>query len=158
MPGSESALCSGSRHFRWTEAWSGASLDSILQETLPRELAWPPGSHPGHLMDVRTIGRDASGRVRTLEIVTATGTWRVQGDRIRWVLQPHGRSILRSTLFDLEVDKEDGEVVRVVARGGGNGHGVGLCQMGALEMARRGASFEDILSHYYPGTMVSALY
>jgi stage II sporulation protein D len=158
MTPSGTALCAGSRHFRWTEAWSGAGLDSVLQETLPRELAWPADRRPGRLLDLRTVGRDASGRVRALEIVTTAGTWTVRGDRIRWVLRPDGRAILRSTLFELQVEREVGEVVRVVARGGGNGHGVGLCQMGALEMARRGASAQDILSHYYPQTRVSALY
>ncbi len=34
------------------------------------------------------------------------------------------------------------------------GHGVGLCQRGAIVMARRGASFEQILSHYYRGVVV----
>lgn len=158
MPGTTNALCTASRHFRWVEAWSGAFLDSTLQETLPRELAWPPDRTPGRLLDLRTIGRDASGRVRALEIVTTKGTWLVQGDRIRWVLRPRGRTILRSTLFELEIEKHDGDIVRVVARGGGNGHGVGMCQMGALEMARRGASAVAILQHYYPGTLVSALY
>ena len=36
--------------------------------------------------------------------------------------------------------------------GRGIGHGIGLCQLGAADMARHGASFADILSHYYPNT------
>ena len=46
----------------------------------------------------------------------------------------------------------------MIARGGGNGHGVGMCQMGALEMARRGFSAEHILTHYYPGTDLGPVY
>ena len=34
----------------------------------------------------------------------------------------------------------------------GYGHGVGLSQVGANYMAKEGANFEEILSHYYPGT------
>ncbi len=37
-------------------------------------------------------------------------------------------------------------------RGRGRGHGVGMCQRGAAEMAREGAGYERILSHYYPHT------
>lgn len=41
--------------------------------------------------------------------------------------------------------------------GRGIGHGIGLCQLGAADMARHGASFAEILSHYYPNTrLVSA--
>jgi stage II sporulation protein D len=36
--------------------------------------------------------------------------------------------------------------------GGGNGHGVGMCQNGALGMARKGYSYAMILQHYYPGS------
>ncbi|MBQ9404247.1 MAG: stage II sporulation protein SpoIID, partial [Synergistaceae bacterium] len=38
--------------------------------------------------------------------------------------------------------------------GRGWGHGVGLCQYGAMAMAEQGYKAEDILAHYYPGTIV----
>jgi stage II sporulation protein D len=41
---------------------------------------------------------------------------------------------------------------RVLLRGVGNGHGVGLCQAGARAMAASGAGFREILEHYYPNT------
>lgn len=44
---------------------------------------------------------------------------------------------------------EDGEVI---LEGTGVGHGIGLCQRGAAEMARQGSSFQQILEHYYPNT------
>jgi stage II sporulation protein D len=46
----------------------------------------------------------------------------------------------------------------VVASGAGSGHGVGLCQTGALAMARAGAKAESILSHYYAGTSLVKLW
>lgn len=42
----------------------------------------------------------------------------------------------------------------VVLQGIGNGHGMGLCQSGAKAMAERGASYQEILRHYYPNTMI----
>jgi stage II sporulation protein D len=39
--------------------------------------------------------------------------------------------------------------------GRGVGHGLGLCQLGAADMAARGASFADILAHYYPNTVLA---
>lgn len=43
----------------------------------------------------------------------------------------------------------------VKIKGKGFGHGVGLCQVGALRKARQGWSWEDILNHYYPGTLLN---
>ena len=43
---------------------------------------------------------------------------------------------------------------QVVLQGTGLGHGIGLCQFGAKAMAEEGASFRQILSHYYPNTTV----
>jgi peptidoglycan hydrolase-like amidase len=40
----------------------------------------------------------------------------------------------------------------VVLEGRGEGHGVGLCQAGAKAMAQAGATFREILDHYYPNT------
>ncbi|HYM75339.1 MAG TPA: SpoIID/LytB domain-containing protein [Candidatus Dormibacteraeota bacterium] len=47
---------------------------------------------------------------------------------------------------------KDGD--QIVVEGTGRGHGMGLCQSGAKAMAEQGASFRDILSHYYPNTTV----
>jgi len=148
------SFCRESRHFRWAEAWSGADLERTLRTTLPRALAWPAGSDPGGLVDLRAEERDRSGRVQSLEVVTTTGTHRVRGDAIRWVLKPSDRPLLRSTMFVLEVEREGGAIVRVAVRGGGNGHGVGMCQMGALAMARAGYDRAAILERYYPGARI----
>jgi SpoIID/LytB domain protein len=50
--------------------------------------------------------------------------------------------------------EENGEVF---LEGVGQGHGIGLCQRGATGMAQEGASFREILSHYFPNTEVAAL-
>lgn len=51
---------------------------------------------------------------------------------------------LRSTDFDIYLDKEN---IKIITRG--YGHGVGMSQYGANEMAKMGYSFKDILKHYY---------
>jgi len=44
---------------------------------------------------------------------------------------------------------------KVILRGHGWGHGVGLCQVGAAVMADRGYGYKAILEHYYPGANIS---
>jgi stage II sporulation protein D (peptidoglycan lytic transglycosylase) len=46
---------------------------------------------------------------------------------------------------------------RVLVQGTGKGHGIGLCQRGAADMGRQGATFQQILDHYYPNTRVKQL-
>jgi stage II sporulation protein D len=69
-------------------------------------------------------------------------------------------AILRSNLFKIAVRRDPAtrRALAVVASGSGSGHGVGLCQTGALGMARLGSRGEAILAHYYPGTTLKRLY
>lgn len=46
---------------------------------------------------------------------------------------------------------------KVVLRGAGQGHGLGLCQRGARGMAEQGSTFREILSHYFPNTKLAEL-
>lgn len=158
-PEGGSAFCATSNHFRWQEAWSGAEIENLVQQTLPPELEVRPSVPLGGLVDLSIDSYDETGRAHELVVEMTSGVYRVAGDRIRWVLRPRDRSILRSTMFKLDVQRNaDGAIVRVIARGGGNGHGVGMCQVGALEMSRRGYDALAILTHYYPGTRLQALY
>lgn len=165
--------CAGYRHYHWREAWPAAQLEAILARTLPEyvEYATTNGRapwagvpftprdgaadwrKPGGLRDLEILRRTTSGRVALLAVVTDAGTYHVRGDRTRWVLAPaSGRpAILRSALFELELERTGGALRTVAARGRGYGHGIGLCQTGALAMARGGHGVDRILAHYYPG-------
>jgi stage II sporulation protein D len=151
------SFCSAAKNFRWRYTFTGRQLGRIVRQTLPAATGVPPAS-VGDLVDVRIDGRTASGRVRRLNIVTSTGTFAVEADRIRRVIMldvQKGR-ILPSTLFDVEVVASGGRAGRVSFIGGGNGHGVGMCQHGAIGMARQGYTYHMILGHYYPGSAVEA--
>jgi len=169
-------FCGDSPHFSWTTTWSLGDLQRTLQTTLPEYLAWiaaspargrwageifrparsgADGASPGRLLDLSIEQRTVSGRVARLAIVTEAGVYTVRGDRVRWVLAPaEGRfSILKSAFFELASQRDGaGELAQVTATGRGFGHGIGLCQTGALAMARLGYGYQRILSHYYPGT------
>jgi stage II sporulation protein D len=153
------SFCAEARNFRWRYSFTGRSLGATLRQTLPLVLG-VSASSVGDLVDVRVAERSPSGRVRRFEITTSTDTFVVEGDKIRRVLMldvSRGR-ILPSTLFDVEKRMSGDRVANVSIVGGGNGHGVGMCQNGALAMARRGFSFSMILQHYYPGSELRAGY
>jgi stage II sporulation protein D len=153
------SYCRESRHFRWEVVWSGSDLSRITGKTLPAELGGRVAPF-NVIRDIKVIGHSSSGRARAIEIVTDKGTHRVEGDRIRWVLRPESARgpILRSTLFKMEVSRSGGRVKQVRLKGGGNGHGVGMCQSGAIRMASEGYSAERILAHYYPEAALVKVY
>lgn len=153
------SFCSWVHNFRWRYSFSGKEMGAILRRTIPAELGVPAGD-VGSLVDMRIVERNPSGRVRSLEIVTTGGTFTAAADRIRWVLKTDvdaGR-ILPSTMFNLHKTMQNDRLAFVSITGGGNGHGVGMCQNGAIGMARRGYTRGMILAHYYPGTSLERRY
>ena len=66
---------------------------------------------------------------------------------------------LRSGMFNLDVKlNKKGEAEEFLFYGGGWGHGVGMCQVGAATMAERGFSFKEILEFYYTGITIEKKY
>jgi stage II sporulation protein D len=153
------SFCSWTGKFRWRHTFSGKQLGVILRKTLPDELGIP-GDEVGSLVDVSIKERSPSGRVRVLEITTTRGVFEVEGDRIRWVLalDPWQGKILQSTMFNIQKKMRHRRLSLITIRGGGNGHGVGMCQNGAIGMARKGYTYRMILEHYYPGTILAKRY
>lgn len=91
--------------------------------------------------------RTASGRVKTMTVKGTKGTATLSGTTWRSLLG------LKSTLFDAKLAKD-----MVTFTGYGSGHGLGISQWGAERMAARGASYAEILHHYYTGTTLQQLY
>ncbi len=106
----------------------------------------------GEVLDLVPTQVGVSGRVVELRVLGSEGQLDLRGQRVRLGLG------LRESLFVLHrVTDAQGAIERFVITGKGWGHGVGLCQVGASGMARAGASFEDILKHYYTGVAVASL-
>ena len=116
----------------------------------------------GELVDIVTERRSHSGRVWQLVVKGSRGQIRIPAYSIRQVLRRGGneKAILRSNLFKIDVSRNwaTRRAVAVVSNGAGSGHGVGLCQTGALGMARAGKAAEAIIQHYYPGIDLKRLY
>jgi stage II sporulation protein D len=100
----------------------------------------------GKVRDLVPRQRGVSGRVVELEVRGTEGDLRLWGLRVRRGLG------LRENPFAIRREKdEEGDPRPFVLTGRGWGHGVGLCQVGAFDMAHGGASYAEILRHYYTG-------
>jgi stage II sporulation protein D len=151
------AYCSISPRFRWREVWTGDALRTTLRQTLPAATG-TPAARVRQVNDVRVVYRTYSGRVGQLGIDLRESEVMVEGPAIRTVLRSPAGEMLRSNAFDLTVTTANHEVTRLVAEGGGAGHGVGFCQWGAVGRSRAGQDVRRILDAYYPGVTLERLY
>jgi stage II sporulation protein D (peptidoglycan lytic transglycosylase) len=154
VPGSDRYYCEPSPRFRWTETFDGQGLDAVLERYLRSYAAVPRGG-VGEPRMIAVETRTPSGRVGTLAIETDRGRFLLNGNDIRYVLRRPGGEILNSTYFSVEPTiGRDGHITSLTIVGTGYGHGVGMCQWGAIGRAREGQDYRTILQTYYPGTTV----
>jgi stage II sporulation protein D len=100
--------------------------------------------HIGAVSKMTISSYTSTKRVKTVDIAHGGGMMRLKATDLRKLI---GWSRLPSTNF--QVTRDNGNFV---FEGKGYGHGVGLCQWSALEMAREGKTYREILSFFYPGT------
>lgn len=93
-------------------------------------------------INISISSRSESGRINNILI----NGIEFRGVTVRKLLS------IRSTDFDI---KAEGEKVIIVTRG--YGHGVGMSQYGANEMAKLGYTYDEILKHYYSGVDISLI-
>ena len=135
----------GNKHslFRWKKILS----NEIIQNSLIKNKLIEENSE---VIDINIIDRGPSGRVIKLEINLKSLNKPIVlvKDDIRRIL-----SFLPSNLFTINKLNDN----LWLFKGGGFGHGVGLSQSGAIEMAELGFSYEQILNHYYHGTKIKKI-
>jgi SpoIID/LytB domain protein len=136
-------------YYRWQVSYDRQELEEII--------ARKSGQDIGQLLNLRPLARGASGRISRLEIVGRKGTLLLDRElEIRRVLSP---SHLYSSCFVVDHQKDAaGQVEKIILRGAGWGHGVGLCQVGAAMMAVRGKTYDQILAHYYRGASLKKIF
>jgi stage II sporulation protein D len=156
IPGTGRYYCEWAPKYRWTQTYSATELRDAIARYV-RGLPGRGGGVVGRVRDVSVTEVTPAGRVATLTVDTDIGRWSLRGNEIRSALRTSGGEMLYSTYFSLYTAPGTNEVQSVLLRGGGNGHGVGMCQAGAIGRARAGQDFRTILRTYYPGTTVGTI-
>ena len=151
------AYCRISPRYRWREEWTGDALRMTLRRTLPTTLG-VGADRASEVRDVWVAQRTASGRVGRLGITLPADHLMVEGPVVRQVLRPASGDLLRSAAFTLSASRSGREITRLVAEGSGAGHGVGMCQWGAVGRSRAGQDYQRILATYFPGATLQRSY
>jgi len=155
----DASACSWSKYYNWRETFTEKQLRGRVEQYLASDRG--RDLRIGPITDVIIGERSAGGRIARLLVRTDSDVYRFQKDRIRWVI---GRTsnpdlILPSDRFDVDIERDSNQnIVQVTFRGQGYGHGVGMCQCGAIGHAREGWQFSDILTHYYTDVEIKKLY
>lgn len=155
----DDAFCSRSPRFRWTETWTVGELEPILDRSLPKVRSDWRRSRAGRLVSVELKDRRDSDQAAVLRLQFQHGTVDLRGDEIRWVVRRPGGDGLRSAFIrKVSLQKTKGHLSRVTLEGQGYGHGVGLCQFGAMGMAAAGYTHDQIIEFYYRGVRLERCY
>ena len=145
LRGVRDSYCNSGSHYRWTDVIASAKLLAALRSD--------PRTDVGETIREVTVSKhDGTGRA---ELLTLIGDRRrsVSGWEFKLIVgRALGWQFLKSSRFTVARSGSE-----FVFRGGGFGHGLGLCQEGSHVMAQRGQSFQQILAHYFPGTRVRGL-
>ncbi len=141
----EGATRYGKGRFRWDKTVATATLSERIAKHYPGV---------GRITSLSAFDRGRSGRIRRLRIRGRAGSTVAAGDlHIRRLLGG-----LRSSLFVIAPIGPPNQPTSFRFRGAGFGHGVGMCQVGAIGRAEAGRSSSQILRHYYAGASLKRLY
>lgn len=144
------AYCSSSKYYKWEEFWTKEKFFLCICQGF--KAVEPKGLFKGPIKGVDVDATFGCGRVRKCTITGSDWRYDCGGDITRTVFRRPvaGSPILRSSNF--MIINNDSKGIRM--QGSGYGHGVGMCQTGAIARARSGQKFETILSAYYRGIVI----
>jgi SpoIID/LytB domain protein len=132
------------RKFRWEKRFTAEQVNALT-------------SHlgVGPVLAMTLSERGVSGRARVLTLSGERGATQVRGElNIRRLF-----GMLNSSMAVVTPEQDaEGRPTAWVFRGGGWGHGVGMCQIGAIGRAEAGHRYQDILRHYFNGAEVAPIY
>jgi len=136
-------FCSKHGTKNWEHKLSSQDFENILNKVLK---TFNNDKIENHLTQVVPNQSNES----QLGIYDGTNLKMVQKSRIRSTL---GRGKIPSNHFQVYQEKDT-----ILIKGSGNGHGAGMCQFGAFELAKRGYNYKQILAFYYPNHKIEKIY
>jgi len=137
----------GAPNFQWSVEFSQAQLQERI-------------SGLGNILSMAPQDTTAHGRVKSIKIMGEKGAKIMKGREFRQTLK------LKSTLFQVAPQSDlvasqsppvPGKPTGFTIQGRGHGHGLGMSQWGALALAQKGSTYQQILQHYYQNTAIQKM-
>ncbi len=132
------SFCAFAPHSNWKRNFRSQDIQDKLNDN---------GYALDSIQDIRVVSRNESGRINSLLFTSREGqTTKIPGIKFRAVIGPN---IIKSNKYEIIMKGYYFDLV-----GKGWGHGVGMCQWGAHQMAEERHKYDEILSFYYPGAKI----
>ena len=155
-----------SPYYRWEKKWAIGELENILKKTLITQSktgfiypAFKEGDQLGRIRDIKVMRRGKSGKAIDIELMTTKSCYRISKELvIRRVFQKDNISLPSANII-IEKDLDQyGNIIDLIIKGGGYGHGVGMSQYGAGYLANKlKQPYYNILRHYYTGISLGTI-
>lgn len=155
----DDSFCVWPKSYAWKESFTMMDLNINLGQYFG-SIDKLPVKGFGTILDIHFKEDKSTKRISEMKVETSTGVYKVEGDKIRWALKRPSApgAILPSTRFKVNIIKSSGTITGLDIEGTGNGHGVGMCQCGAIGRARAGQSYAEILTTYYRSIKIEKIY
>jgi stage II sporulation protein D len=149
-PDEQASYLAGNRADPYCLRRSPAEWHTAIPLTQLSDIFHAQGWHvPSPIADIHVVRRSAEGRAELLEVTGQGAPAQLSASSFRFAVDRQlGWNQVRSDWYTVNVA---GAAVEI--RGKGYGHGAGLCQAGAYEMAIEGRTEAEILNFYFPGTV-----
>ncbi len=139
--GVKCSYCWFSPHYSWSTKMDISKMEELLNAH---------GISVGAIQSMTVVSRSNTGRALLAEIKGSVGDNTISAKDLRlWV----GPTVVRSENFEIHL-----RWGKIIFDGKGWGHGVGMCQWGALGQSILGKKHDEILELYYPGSQLTRIY
>ena len=142
--------CRKCAQYTWKRELTAQKLLSLLAENaqIKKQLRTF-----GKLMQVTIFEEDQAGIVHTVRLKGTRTNIHIKSKTFLSLLRPY----LKSLCFSIFIRHKKNQPVKIVFKGSGFGHLIGLCQRGAKELVQHGWNYRRILAFYYPYTRIKRL-
>lgn len=134
-------FCYHSPHYTWRKSIGIGNFLTALTKIIPNL------NPKAKIRAIRLAKDKRTQRNRFVNIITNRGRYKIKSEDFRQALE------LKTNFYSVTKSRRAINII-----GHGYGHGIGLCQYGALGMAKKGYKSEAIIQHYYPGTKLKKIY
>ncbi len=135
-------FCKNSKNYKWEKNWEVKNFIDTLKKIIHYQK-----NKPLRIKKIKLEKERKNQRVKRIRFYTNAGIFYISGNQFRNIFS------LKSNFFEIKISNKKIKII-----GYGYGHGKGMCQDGAMEMAKNGYDYKEILSHYYPKKKIRKIY
>jgi stage II sporulation protein D len=136
----------GTPVYEWTKSFTRNDLSALI-------------SGVGNILSMEPVRSTPGGRIVSMRVVGDGGTRIISGETLRAVLDLKSTKFKVIPEFPTATGKQKSQLAPIAfqIQGNGFGHGLGMSQWGAYNLARQGRDYRQIVLYYYKNTILAKI-